>query len=260
MIAIVATLLAVLLPALSGARARSQEIACGSNLRQLGNAFAMYAHDHEGRTIPLAYTAPEIIGTGPSVYWWGTNDIDGVDHTQGFVWPYLQSELRASGVYECPSQRWGSYKPQGATQKSVTSTYGYNGYYLCPPQTPGWSFAIGNRPWRTVEKLGDPSRVFVFGDTMLAWAGGVKNCALLDPPQVFDNASWSINSSPTTSFRHRHRTQMVHGDGHVESYSPGENKPAESSNSLIRQLWSDHRIASVGKANDPHYVPDWRDW
>lgn len=256
-IAIVAILLGILLPALSAARKQARDAICGSNLRQLGVGFLMYANDYEGRAMPLAYTSPP---DDPPIYWWGSNDLDGVDHTRGFVWPYLQSELRGSGAYECPAQPWASYTPQGATQTSVTSTYGYNGYYLCPPYTPGWSFQIGDRPWRSVDRLGDASGVFVFGDTMLAFGGEVRNSALLDPPRLYQGAIWRTNVSPTTSFRHRGRTQMVHGDGHVATYTPGDNDPANSSNAALRELWREHQIASVGRSNAPHYVPDWRDW
>lgn len=56
------------------------------------------------------------------------------------------------------------------------------------------------------------------------------------------------------------RTQVVHADGHVELHEPGDNLPPPGGNPQLRALWDKHRIASVGKLNDPHYVPDWREW
>ncbi|MGB0715786.1 MAG: type II secretion system protein [Phycisphaerae bacterium] len=259
-IAIMAALMAILLPSLSSARAQARQVVCGSNLRQLGTALQMYALDSNGHAMPLAYTSPSIIGTADPIYWWGSSGISGVDHTTGFVALYLSSDLRAGGVYECPDQPWGSYKPQGATQQSATSTYGYNGYYLCPPHAPGWNFQIGHRPWQRLERVRNPARVFAFGDTMLGWQSGLQNNALLDPPRLFQSPLWKLNTSPTTSFRHRGRTQMVHCDGSVQSHLPGDGKPDEDSNPKLRQLWSKHKVGSVGKVNDPHYVPDWRDW
>ena len=47
-IAIIAILAAMLLPALSAARARAKSAACMNNLKQLGLAGFMYADDNEG--------------------------------------------------------------------------------------------------------------------------------------------------------------------------------------------------------------------
>lgn len=249
-IAIIAVVLAIMLPGLSGARRSGMAAACSARLRELGRAFLMYANDHDDRAMPLAYSDFEIIGTGPSVYWWGTNEIGVVDHERGFTWPYLQTVPAPSSVYECPEQPWGSYRPQGAAQ-SVTSTYGYNGYYLSPAQTPGYSFQIGHRPWLTTSKVRDPARVFAFADAMIDLGGGQpRNAALLDPPMLFDGAGWTVNESPTTSFRHAGRSQIVHVDGHVEAYR-------------TRETWLTSprfNIGSVGQENGPHYVPDWPDW
>jgi prepilin-type N-terminal cleavage/methylation domain-containing protein/prepilin-type processing-associated H-X9-DG protein len=244
-IAIIALLLAILLPSLGSGRSEARRAVCASNLHQLGHAFHMYATDYQGLAMPAAYS-----DQWPAVYWWGTNDSTRVDHTKGLTWPYLRSELRVAGVYECPAQPWGSYQPQGAA-KAVTSTYGYNGYYLCPPYTPGWSWQIGHRPWQNLDTLGDPQRVFVFGDTMIDWGGTLKNSVLLDPPFLYSRGGhWLSNSSPTTSFRHEGRTNVIHADGHV-GWPDSGGAPLAS---------PELQIGSVGRANDPHYVPDWQQW
>src|SRR6267154_2357857 len=48
-VSIIGILAALLLPALSHARARAQRIQCVSNLRQAGLAFHIFAHDHNSR-------------------------------------------------------------------------------------------------------------------------------------------------------------------------------------------------------------------
>jgi len=161
--------------------------------------------------MPAAYTSNATVGTGAPIYWWGTNAAAVIDHTKGFVWPYLQVPLDADGVMECPEQPWGSYQPQGAAQQ-VTSTYGYNGYYLSPAHTPGWSFAIGNRPWQQASTVRDPARVFAFADAAIDLGGSLpRNSALLDPPVLYQGFGWAPNGSPTTSFRHRNRTHARPG-------------------------------------------------
>ncbi|HWX23168.1 MAG TPA: DUF1559 domain-containing protein [Candidatus Binatia bacterium] len=56
-IAIIATLAALLLPALASAKEKAQRVACLSNLRQLGLAVHSYAPDYSGR-IPYGPQAP----------------------------------------------------------------------------------------------------------------------------------------------------------------------------------------------------------
>lgn len=250
-IAIIAVLIGLLAPALGPARAQAKRARCAANLRQLGMAFHMYAGEYRGRAMPLAYTDRRLIGDGPPVYWWGTNDAAGVDHRRGFVWPYLGSDLKPDSVYECPAQPWGTYTPQGAAE-SVTSTYGYNGYYLSPPHTPGYARAIGHRPWRNIDTLSRPQRLFAFADTLIDLGGKLpENNALLDPPLLYaGRGRWRRNGSPTTSFRHAGRTVIAFADGHAAASDPRDGL-------LTAPQW---HIGSVGRTNDPHYIPDWRDW
>jgi len=249
-VAIIAVLVGIVTPVLSTARRQGMTAACATHLRELGDALQMYGNDYESRCLPLGYWQTELIGDGPVVYWWGTNAAEGVDHEQGFVWPYLQSPLGASSVFECPEQPWGSYKPQGAA-KAITSTYGYNGYYLSPAQTPGWAESIGHRPWQMLSTVRDPARVFAFADTLIDLGGSMPfNNAYLEPAKLFFS-SWEGNESPTTAFRHSGATQVVHADNHVDRY-------AARSNWLVSKRFA---IGSVdGSELAPHYVPDWREW
>ena len=159
----IALLMAIILPALNRARGQTRTVVCLSNLRQLGLAFACYANDYDD------YAMPTVGQSG--TYWWGQILSDGIDHTKGFVWPYLRSELERESVYECPAQRYGSYglqgKPDGVPDgpQWITSTYGYNGYYLCPAKS-AWA-QIKHRPWQKLKTVIKPAEVLAFADTLI---------------------------------------------------------------------------------------------
>jgi prepilin-type N-terminal cleavage/methylation domain-containing protein/prepilin-type processing-associated H-X9-DG protein len=249
-ISVIALLMSVLVPSLSRARNQARCVTCVSRVRQLDLAFHAYAHDYDDYALPTCINA--------RTFWWGQLNPDGVDHTKGLMWPYLASELRAQGVYECPAQAYGTYSLQGKPfsepddPKWITSTYGYNGYFLSPARS-GWS-GIGRRPWQKVCSVQGPDQVLTFADTLLSWdlTGkrlNVSNTAMLDPPYLFDGKGWRKNVSPTTCFRHLDRAAAAFVDGHCETLA--------SEAPYVHKL---ARIGSAGTCNAPHYVPDYLEW
>ena len=257
-IGIIGLLMSVLLPSLGRTRRQASAVVCTNNLKQLGLAFICYAGDYDDYAMPA-----RVRQTNTYTYWWGQKLADGIDHRRGFVWPYLQSELKRNSVYECPAQRFGSYglqaKPLGEPDdpKWITSTYGYNGYYLSPPQS-GWENDIGNRPWQKITTVKSPDEVFAFADTLIEYyllgSGLPLNTFLLDPPYKYEPKNmgnpWQRNEFPTTCFRHNDRANVVFADGHYESMD------LEGS----QYTSSKAKVGSVGKINAPHYVPDYLEW
>lgn len=248
-IGIIALLLAVLLPALRQARSQALRVACGARLLELARGLHHYAAEHNGRAMPLAYW--QTTAEAPHVtYWWGVDAPGGADVTGGMLWPYLRSDLTDSGVFGCPVQPRGTYDVLQGSSSSVTSTYGYNGYFLSPAFTPGWAYSIGHRPWQNLDTLRDSSRVLSFTDTMVVVGGALKNSALLDPPWLYQTGGgWVLNKSPTTAFRHSQRTAAAFVDGHVEYRQPSTAVPLSAA-----------LLGSLAASNDPHYVPDWESW
>jgi prepilin-type N-terminal cleavage/methylation domain-containing protein len=257
-ISILALLVGLLLPALSSARAAARTASCLSNQRQMAIAWTAYANDHKGMAMPLEVDASDSL-----VYWFGAVSLANstVDHERGFLSPYLASDLRERSVFECPSQPWGTYRAQpiAVATPRPTSTYGYNGYYLCPPATPGWRSDIGAQRWKSLADIDRPSELFVFADTILPAATPI-NCALLDPPLLFSAGNWSPNLSPTTSFRHgkSRGTEPGSAGSVVSAQADGSARATPAI-----PAWLTHPrlgIGSAGTTNDPHYVPDWRSW
>jgi len=249
-ISVVALLTSVLMPSLGRARSQARSVTCMGRVRQLSLAFHAYAHDHDDYALPTRINV--------RTFWWGRLNPDGVDHTAGLMWPYLAGELRAQGVYECPAQTYGSYGLQGKPSsepddpKWITSTYGYNGYFLSPPHS-GWS-GIGHRPWQRVSSIRGADLVLTFADTLLSWdlTGkrlDVSNTAMLDPPYLFSGKTWRKNPSPTTCFRHLDRAAAAFADGHCGTLVPEA--------PYVHKL---ARTGSAGTSNAPYYVPDYLEW
>ncbi|MCC6659620.1 MAG: prepilin-type N-terminal cleavage/methylation domain-containing protein [Phycisphaerales bacterium] len=253
-ISVISLLIGLLLPALGASRRTAHTVQCSSNQRQLVLAWTLYAADYRGFCAPAARESDP---AGP-VYWWGRvagGATPTVIRDDGLLSPYLADSLHEGSVLECPAQPWGSYRAQPMSIPAPgqpTSTYGYNGYGLCPPAAPGWNLSIGAQRWQRVDDLAQPSGVFVFADAMLPGTP-IRNSALLDPPLLFTGGAWSPNSSPTTVFRHL--------GGPFGSVSAGR---ADGSATLAAAegAWLTHpnlRIGSVGMDNE-HYVPGWVLW
>jgi len=257
--AIVGALVGVLLPALAGAREAARSAACLSNVRQLGVGWVMYTADFDGLAMPLAYTDARDTGGGDNIFWWGADGATSgrLDHARGLLTPYLDALPGDEGLYACPAQRPGTYVHQGATG-AATSTYGYNGYFLSPKFTPGWSYEIGHRPVQRMSSISQPTKLLVFADTLISRGSGAlpASNALLDPPWLYaGRGRWRVNDFPTTCFRHGRvgsggLCMAVHADGSARGY--------RAETDWLMQ--PEAGIGSIGFQNDPRYIPDWREW
>ncbi|NQT19661.1 MAG: DUF1559 domain-containing protein [Planctomycetes bacterium] len=243
-IAIVSILAGLLMGSLRKARIMARDVQCRSNLRQLGIAVQLYANNYDDHFPPLGY-----VGSGPPTYWWGTNEAP-PDYDKGFLAPYLGTAGDDSDVYQCPEQPFGTYTPEGLGG-APTTTYGYNGYFLCPPATPGWNSSIGLQPWLRLHEVDGQSSVFMFADALLDWGkGGVTNTSFLDPPFLYTRGRWRPNANPTTCFRHSGRANVCFVDGHVESIDSGRGTLTSPK----------FMIGYVGQGAAPHYVPNHDEW
>jgi prepilin-type N-terminal cleavage/methylation domain-containing protein len=101
-IAIIALLAAMLLPALSRAKAKAQAIACRNNLRQFQAAGAMYTHDNNGFLPPnIDYQAGSGAWSSLDGSWVvgsAQTDTNPDNLKRGVLWYYLG----AVGTYRCP--------------------------------------------------------------------------------------------------------------------------------------------------------------
>ncbi len=100
-IGIIALLISMLLPSLKSAREAAVRVACASNMRQIGNAIAMYITDNKG-TYP-----PEWFPSNPN------------DPTNTGSAPALYAGITVGGI---PSNSSYPTIPMGSTGSSTTDT------------------------------------------------------------------------------------------------------------------------------------------
>jgi prepilin-type processing-associated H-X9-DG protein len=219
-IAIIGILAALLLPALSRARAQAVSVECVNNLRQMYLANTMYAAESKGH---YCFAAPDIFdGFGGRVRWHGvreTNDSStDFDPNKGPLAEYLPD----ARVKECPE--FTSYKKRGEVSnafESGTGGYGYNKDYL------GGTYYVNDwmvAPIRTTKdtNVRKPGETIMFADAAIPLPEGIVEYGFVDGPYFSTpeyptgNTAWGY-ASPSIHFRHNGRANVLWCDGHVTS-------------------------------------------
>jgi prepilin-type processing-associated H-X9-DG protein len=93
-IAIIAILASMLLPALQQARAKARQISCVSNMKQLGLGMLMYSNDYNGVIFATSHA-----GSGDTYGNMPKYQGEGSYVALSFYYPYINDEK----IYDCPS-------------------------------------------------------------------------------------------------------------------------------------------------------------
>ena len=210
-IAIIAILSALLLPALARAKTSAQRAVCDGNLRQLGLATEIYLGDSGGFFFNRCQP-PSAAGQ----QWWfgwlasGAEGQRAFDLSTGVLFPYLHG----SDVRLCPSPAWNSpqFKLKGT---NVIFSYGGNAF-LFPAQ---------NRPAVNANKISRPADTALFADA--AQVNTFQAPASLANP-MFEEWYYldlqtnyaNANNQPNGHFRHAQKANVTFADGHVELEKP----------------------------------------
>jgi len=193
-VAIIAVLMAVLLPALNKAREAGKTVACLSNLKQLGYVMHMYAGDNRGY-LPGAYnmsTSKNPDGT-PAPDWCFLNTV--AKQYVGAV-----PTANRNSTFRCAADE--AYKYRGA----YWTSYGVNTTY-----TEGNLLGVMYPPAR-IDDTASPTGTAIMGGN---YGHGTWNI-----PYRSDIPSSPSGYSSASSFRHNVQTNVVFLDGHVETRSP----------------------------------------
>lgn len=204
-IAVIALLAALLLPALANAKHSAARTRCASNLRQLILAAQLYWDEHEN--ISFAYRGPAT--NGGDVWWFGwlerwngaNEGFRAFDPVRGALHPYLQGH----GVELCPSFDY-AFASLKLKASGASWGYGYNRH-----------LATNN-----VGAMRQPSDTVVFADA--AQVNDFQSPASIDHPMLEEFFYVSTNTFEATAhFRHQRFANAAFADGHVdrEPLQPG---------------------------------------
>jgi len=195
-IAIIAILAAMLLPALSKARAKAKATVCMNNLKQVGLGLLMYAEDWEGYTTMRLNTCDPNLSAG-----WRAN---------GDLRRYFNT-----GVICCPYAL-----PYTYTGSKPDAYYGWRSGYLMPQYGP--TVYQGSSGWCFLGGIDTPSEFWWIADSLTVpitdaqyRPGGTYYLH-----QRFGTAQGTATTASnggTAHFRHNGMINLLFLDGHVEA-------------------------------------------
>ncbi len=191
-VAIIAVLVAILLPALNTARERAKSVLCSSNLRQVGIAIQFYTDDWNGKFI-IGTTGsgfPYARWVEPLYKWWGKT----------------REYLKTPNCAVCPSFPPYKYTSPYKTYGVIWSTdyHPYTGALQ-------WSNGAGILNYNKIEI---PSVCITHADSIYIGPGWLS---MQQQAVLYRTGAYNCR----VHLRHSHRANALLADGHVESCDSG---------------------------------------
>lgn len=249
-IAIIGILLALLLPALSGAAKRARRAPCLNNLRELGQALSEFVDDNH--VYPLESNPDFSKGGNPNHYdFWDL----ALDHELGARHNSHEANYITKGIWKCPmAVEPADWLPNLGRSGSLTDartvyvSYGYNANGMgMATLSDTNSFGLGRQtawhqdgpamPPVPESEIVNPSEMMAIGDGFI----GQNNLLLGGQSRIWRTPRLPVNLKPNSkdSSRHDGKLNVVFCDGHVES--PTLSFLFENTNDAALACWNrDH--------------------
>ena len=218
-IAILALLIAILLPALSLARAKGRELTCLNNLKQLQVCAKLYSLDNDGFLLPNRFvyyidTQAPSAGFSKELTWCpGLAPFDTTTDNikRGMLWRYNKS----ASIYRCPSDA-GKVRTEDGQVLNVKRTRSYN---LCQ--------SINGLPYSdksaSLPSFAKESEIDYPPPAELIFFVDVHEDSIYDshfgiPPRGWDWAENPLRWWDLPTGRHSQGGNFSFADGHVERW------------------------------------------
>jgi len=230
-IGIIAILISVLLPALTGAKRKAQAVQCMSNVRQIYTAMQMFAQDNKGQ-LPQNYLVGQTSMSSPNdpattVKWPGTQidiarnlawaqrgplagKVDFRDDSS-YLWKYIPGEKARENVFQCPGDNGEAAFGHPHTERNCS--YSLNRYMLRANQTQG---ALG---LRLGSIMGASRKIMVYEELAPNDSWCIMGSDVDDKPSPRHGLAMRANPRPDPPNKAFLQGMGNYGffDGHVES-------------------------------------------
>ena len=204
-IAIIAILAGMLLPALNKAKRQAQAVSCASNLKHLGQCFTGYAGDNQDHFPPGRQersSADELWNTtnGPITWMVALHSYAGIKNNQ-----YGLCRYPVNSIYICPGMI--IHDNQGY------QAYGYNQFLfgIKTDISGATTTSIGNYQIPKSSRIKSPSQSLVLTDSRYS-----------HDVEADRKKGWYLITNPTRQvcYRHSRQTRSLYTDGHVQADTP----------------------------------------
>jgi prepilin-type N-terminal cleavage/methylation domain-containing protein/prepilin-type processing-associated H-X9-DG protein len=237
-IAIIAILAAILFPVFAQAKDSAKQIACMSNMRQIGLGAKMYQSDNDDGWFPLIRYEP-MPGFADQQTWIGYDNNNGYNSggyvgnvsapatgpiRPGLIDPYLKSE----GIKKCPKQpqQWQLAIAHSGFHPGLDSAY-----YTTNPAARDEEYGPGTKNPRNINGRTtfdgvNGSEIQEEATTLMAWEhfSFVPLCNFLISYDWFSSPPNETSLKDHFNFLHRDGTNTVWTDGHAKRMNYGQLK------------------------------------